>query len=177
METNKAFTKKANSKNGSNGNGNRAALRHELDAQGLVPLPAKTCFYCKRSCRKAPLIACDYCPLLFHQVSRRVQTPSAHWPSIHGIPFNHAGLLRSTADIISDGHLDVSAPSATVRRLEIGVVDFGHRTHSIMESIQRPRRPGNDKNGLLAQGEPKESPVQIQIETETSGMCRDSANG
>ncbi|XP_075158960.1 PHD finger protein 12 [Haematobia irritans] len=39
----------------------------ELDSQGLVPLPAKTCFYCHRSCKKAPLVACDYCPLFFHQ--------------------------------------------------------------------------------------------------------------
>ncbi|GFO43226.1 PHD finger protein 12 [Plakobranchus ocellatus] len=38
---------------------------HELD-NGLVPLPAKTCFSCNKSCRVAPLIQCDYCPLLFH---------------------------------------------------------------------------------------------------------------
>lgn len=38
---------------------------HELD-NGLVPLPVKTCFKCVRSCRKAPLIQCDYCPLLYH---------------------------------------------------------------------------------------------------------------
>jgi hypothetical protein len=25
------------------------------------------CFVSYRSCRKAPLVACDYCPLLFHQ--------------------------------------------------------------------------------------------------------------
>lgn len=40
---------------------------HELDQQGLVSLPAKTCFTCRRSCKKAPLIACDYCTLYFHQ--------------------------------------------------------------------------------------------------------------
>ncbi|CAL1529906.1 unnamed protein product [Lymnaea stagnalis] len=38
---------------------------HELD-NGLVPLPAKICFSCNKSCRIAPLIQCDYCPLLFH---------------------------------------------------------------------------------------------------------------
>jgi len=38
---------------------------HELD-NGLVPLPAKVCFSCNKSCRVAPLIQCDYCPLLFH---------------------------------------------------------------------------------------------------------------
>lgn len=38
-----------------------------MDSQGLVPLPAKICFSCRKSCKKAPLIACDYCPLLFHQ--------------------------------------------------------------------------------------------------------------
>ncbi|KAJ6635399.1 PHD finger protein 12 [Pseudolycoriella hygida] len=40
---------------------------HELDVQGMVPLPAKTCFYCRKSCKKAPLVACDYCSLFFHQ--------------------------------------------------------------------------------------------------------------
>ncbi|XP_071946284.1 PHD finger protein 12-like [Antedon mediterranea] len=39
---------------------------YELE-NGLVPLPAKVCFKCKKSCRVAPLIQCDYCPLLFHQ--------------------------------------------------------------------------------------------------------------
>ncbi|XP_004524939.1 PHD finger protein 12 [Ceratitis capitata] len=57
-----------------NGNGNkkpsnirRNSKPYELDSQGMVPLPAKTCFYCHKSCRKAPLVACDYCPLYFHQ--------------------------------------------------------------------------------------------------------------
>ncbi|KAJ8256967.1 hypothetical protein COCON_G00191190 [Conger conger] len=40
--------------------------QHELDHNGLVPLPVKVCFTCTRSCRVAPLIPCDYCPLLFH---------------------------------------------------------------------------------------------------------------
>ncbi|RWS29938.1 hypothetical protein B4U80_06651 [Leptotrombidium deliense] len=47
------------------GNSKAKKQSHELD-NGLVPLPAKTCFQCRRSCRKAPLIQCDYCPLLFH---------------------------------------------------------------------------------------------------------------
>ncbi|XP_029986088.1 PHD finger protein 12 isoform X2 [Sphaeramia orbicularis] len=40
--------------------------QHELDPNGLVPLPVKVCYSCNRSCRLAPLIQCDYCPLLFH---------------------------------------------------------------------------------------------------------------
>ncbi|XP_077578778.1 PHD finger protein 12 isoform X2 [Stigmatopora nigra] len=40
--------------------------QYELDPNGLVPLPVKVCFLCNRSCRLAPLIQCDYCPLLFH---------------------------------------------------------------------------------------------------------------
>ncbi|XP_053372369.1 PHD finger protein 12 [Clarias gariepinus] len=40
--------------------------QHELDHYGLVPLPVKVCYTCGRSCRLAPLIQCDYCPLLFH---------------------------------------------------------------------------------------------------------------
>ncbi|XP_076236839.1 PHD finger protein 12 [Calliopsis andreniformis] len=40
---------------------------HCLDSNLMVPLPARLCFECGRSCRKAPLVACDYCPLYFHQ--------------------------------------------------------------------------------------------------------------
>ncbi|KAK3085048.1 hypothetical protein FSP39_023477, partial [Pinctada imbricata] len=32
----------------------------------MVPLPAKLCFICSKSCRVGPLIQCDYCPLLYH---------------------------------------------------------------------------------------------------------------
>ncbi|XP_012274654.1 PHD finger protein 12 [Orussus abietinus] len=49
--------------NSSNTNGKS----HCLDNGLTVPLPARLCFECGRSCHKAPLIACDYCPLYFHQ--------------------------------------------------------------------------------------------------------------
>uniref|UniRef100_A0A1B0CXB5 PHD finger protein 12 n=1 Tax=Lutzomyia longipalpis TaxID=7200 RepID=A0A1B0CXB5_LUTLO len=52
-----------------NGNGKKIQRRtkpHELDANGLVPLPARTCFTCRKSCKRAPLVACDFCPLFFH---------------------------------------------------------------------------------------------------------------
>jgi len=55
--TSKACSKKS-------GNGTKKKL-HELD-NGLVPFPIKTCFYCNKSCRKAPMVACDFCPLVFH---------------------------------------------------------------------------------------------------------------
>ncbi|XP_050702212.1 PHD finger protein 12-like [Eriocheir sinensis] len=51
------------------GNGNRKGSQkkkaYELD-NGLVPLPAKLCFQCNKSCRTGPLIPCDYCQLFFH---------------------------------------------------------------------------------------------------------------
>lgn len=50
-------------------NGRRVKSKRvfDVDSGGLVPLPAKLCFMCRRSCKKAPLIACDYCTSLFHQ--------------------------------------------------------------------------------------------------------------
>ncbi|XP_062340884.1 PHD finger protein 12-like [Osmerus eperlanus] len=45
---------------------NMKRSQHERDHSGLVPLPVKVCYPCGRSCRLAPLIQCDYCPLLFH---------------------------------------------------------------------------------------------------------------
>ncbi|XP_041971863.1 PHD finger protein 12 [Aricia agestis] len=37
------------------------------DTWGCVPLPAKSCYVCRATCKMAPLLQCDYCPLLFHQ--------------------------------------------------------------------------------------------------------------
>ncbi|XP_068086806.1 PHD finger protein 12 [Anabrus simplex] len=54
---------------------------YELD-NGMVPLPVKVCFECRKSCRKAPLVACDYCPLLFHQDCLDpplTSLPTGHW--------------------------------------------------------------------------------------------------
>lgn len=48
---------------GKNGNGSLVSV----DAWGCVPLPAKSCFVCQATCKHAPLLQCDYCPLLFHQ--------------------------------------------------------------------------------------------------------------
>ncbi|XP_076452960.1 PHD finger protein 12-like [Babylonia areolata] len=54
---------------------------HELD-NGMVPLPAKLCFTCSKSCRIGPLIQCDYCPLLFHMdclTPPLTSLPSGRW--------------------------------------------------------------------------------------------------
>lgn len=62
-------------------NGRRVKTKRlvELDTHGCVPLPAKLCFTCNKSCRKAPLISCDYCPLYFHQDC--LDPPMTHLPS------------------------------------------------------------------------------------------------
>ncbi|XP_057663735.1 PHD finger protein 12 isoform X1 [Diorhabda carinulata] len=39
---------------------------HEKGPGGIVPLPAKKCSECRRSCRVAPLIACDFCESFYH---------------------------------------------------------------------------------------------------------------
>ncbi|XP_013380384.1 PHD finger protein 12 isoform X2 [Lingula anatina] len=70
--------------------GNRNApkkLAHELD-NGMVPLPARLCFLCSKSCRVAPLIQCDYCPLLFHMDCLNPPMPSL--PSGRWMCPNHA---------------------------------------------------------------------------------------
>ncbi|KAI4454837.1 phd finger protein 12 [Holotrichia oblita] len=40
--------------------------QQERLSNGLIPLPARKCYICRKSCRVAPLLACDYCPLHFH---------------------------------------------------------------------------------------------------------------
>ncbi|XP_026314597.1 PHD finger protein 12 [Hyposmocoma kahamanoa] len=46
-------------------NGNASLVT--VDSSGCVPLPAKACYACGGTCKYAPLLQCDYCPLLFHQ--------------------------------------------------------------------------------------------------------------
>ncbi|XP_012257492.2 PHD finger protein 12 [Athalia rosae] len=60
---NQSTGKKGRQQNSCTNNGKS----HCLDSGLMVPLPARLCFECGRSCRKAPLIVCDYCPLYFHQ--------------------------------------------------------------------------------------------------------------
>ncbi|KPJ12927.1 PHD finger protein 12 [Papilio machaon] len=50
-------TEKEGSKNGN-------ATVVNVDAWGCVPLPAKSCYVCRGTCKPAPLLQCDYCPLL-----------------------------------------------------------------------------------------------------------------
>lgn len=46
-----------------------SAARRKGESEGgvIVPRGVKQCFYCQIGCRKAPLIHCDYCTLLYHQ--------------------------------------------------------------------------------------------------------------
>ncbi|XP_072392696.1 PHD finger protein 12 [Diabrotica undecimpunctata] len=39
---------------------------HEKGPGGTIPLPAKKCSECRRSCRVAPLISCDFCESFYH---------------------------------------------------------------------------------------------------------------
>ncbi|XP_065282734.1 PHD finger protein 12 isoform X3 [Dermacentor albipictus] len=60
--------------------------RHDLEPP--VPLPLRVCFTCHRSCRWAPLIQCDYCPLLFH--ADCLEFPLASLPTGRWMCPNHA---------------------------------------------------------------------------------------
>ncbi|XP_075747166.1 PHD finger protein 12 isoform X4 [Rhipicephalus microplus] len=60
--------------------------RHDLEPP--VPLPLRVCFTCRRSCRWAPLIQCDYCPLLFH--ADCLEFPLASLPTGRWMCPNHA---------------------------------------------------------------------------------------
>ncbi|GBP60093.1 PHD finger protein 12 [Eumeta japonica] len=52
---------------GKNNNGSGGPSVITVDSWGCVPIPAKSCFVCQGTCKMAPLLQCDYCPLLFHQ--------------------------------------------------------------------------------------------------------------
>nr|CAB3264829.1 ZF(PHD)-21 zinc finger protein [Phallusia mammillata] len=70
------------------GMGRSKKSTHEIDSNGLVPLPAKLCFICSKSCRVAALIHCDYCPLVFHPDC--LDPPLTNPPSGRWMCPNHA---------------------------------------------------------------------------------------
>ncbi|XP_019622342.1 PREDICTED: PHD finger protein 12-like [Branchiostoma belcheri] len=77
---------------------------YEID-NGMVPLPAKLCFTCNRSCRVSPLIQCDYCPLLFHQDC--LDPPLTSMPTGRWMCPNHAEhAIVSTANQNSEAKLN-----------------------------------------------------------------------
>ncbi|KAJ8984140.1 hypothetical protein NQ317_017790 [Molorchus minor] len=45
---------------------NKVSRDHEKGPSGIIPLPAKKCSECRKSCRVAPLISCDFCELYYH---------------------------------------------------------------------------------------------------------------
>ncbi|CAG0889055.1 unnamed protein product [Cyprideis torosa] len=60
----------------------------EMDSNGIVPLPARFCFYCRKTCRKGPLLPCDYCDLFFHLDC--LDPPMTNFPMGQWMCPNHA---------------------------------------------------------------------------------------
>lgn len=62
----------------------------ELDRNNL-PLILRTCYFCRRGCRKAPLIHCDYCPLVYH--ADCIDPPLTILPNTRWMCPNHVELV------------------------------------------------------------------------------------
>ncbi|CAH1118667.1 unnamed protein product [Phaedon cochleariae] len=45
---------------------NKISKDHKKGSSGIIALPAKKCSECKKSCRIAPLISCDFCDIFYH---------------------------------------------------------------------------------------------------------------
>ncbi|XP_023015211.1 PHD finger protein 12-like isoform X2 [Leptinotarsa decemlineata] len=45
---------------------NKVSKDHQKGPSGIIPLPSKKCSECRKSCRVAPLISCDFCELFYH---------------------------------------------------------------------------------------------------------------
>lgn len=58
----------------------------ELDRDNL-PLILRTCYFCRRGFRKAPLVHCDYCPLVYH--ADCIDPPLTTLPSTRWMCPNH----------------------------------------------------------------------------------------
>ncbi|KAJ7416410.1 hypothetical protein WISP_71479 [Willisornis vidua] len=117
--------------------------QHELDHNGLVPLPVKVCFTCNRSCRVAPLIQCDYCPLLFHMDCLEpplTAMPLGRWmcPNhIEHVVLNQKNLTLSNRCRVFDRFQDTISQ-------HVVKVDFLNRVHKkhppnrrVLQSVKR----------------------------------------
>ncbi|MGH0166943.1 UNVERIFIED_CONTAM: hypothetical protein FKN15_056844 [Acipenser sinensis] len=119
---------------------NMKKAQHELDHHGLVPLPVKVCFTCNRSCRVAPLIQCDYCPLLFHMDCLDpplTAMPTGKWmcPNhIEHIVLNRKSMTLSKRCQIFDQFQDRISQHAVK-------VDFLHKVHRKHPPNRRTARP------------------------------------
>lgn len=119
--------------------------QHELDHNGLVPLPVKVCFTCNRSCRVAPLIQCDYCPLLFHMDCLEpplTAMPLGRWmcPNhIEHVVLNQKNLTLSNRCRVFDGFQDTISQHAVK-------VDFLNRIHKKHPPNRRVLQPAKRKS-------------------------------
>ncbi|XP_056323003.1 PHD finger protein 12 [Danio aesculapii] len=110
--------------------------QHELDSCGLVPLPVKMCYTCSRSCRLAPLIQCDFCPLLFHMDCLDpplTAFPTGRWmcPNhIQNLVLNQRSLTISNRCQLFDQFQDCISQHAVK-------LDFLQRIHRQHPPIQR----------------------------------------
>ncbi|XP_077995595.1 PHD finger protein 12-like [Glandiceps talaboti] len=122
--------------------GKNAKKPNELDNNGLVPLPAKLCFVCNRSCRHAVLIQCDYCPLLFHMdcVDPPLTTlPTGRWmcpnhPE-HVMPEFNSSSLTERCRIFDKYHGRISQNAVKLQFLK-----KVHRKHPPNERFRPPKR-------------------------------------
>ncbi|XP_057176511.1 PHD finger protein 12 isoform X3 [Triplophysa rosa] len=111
--------------------------QHELDHYGLVPLPVKVCHTCNRSCRLAPLVQCDYCPLLFHMDCLDpplTAYPTGRWmcPNhIQHLVLNQRSLTLSNRCQLFDQFQDCISQHAVK-------LDFLQRVHRQHPPIPRP---------------------------------------
>lgn len=121
--------------------------QHELDHNGLVPLPVKVCFICNRSCRVAPLVQCDYCPLLFHMDCLDpplTAMPMGRWmcPNhIEHVVLNQKNMTLSNRCRIFDKFQDRISQHA----IKIDFLNKIHRKHPPNRRLAKPVKRKNMK--------------------------------
>ena len=114
-------------------NGRRVKTKRlvELDSHGCVSLPAKLCFSCKKSCKRAPLISCDYCSLYFHQDC--LDPPMTALPAGRWMCPNHPQhFIVSSCNSHDLNDILIVAP---IVGLEFSVVNIGDRKNEDLGSV------------------------------------------
>lgn len=80
---------------------------HEKKQDTTILLPAKKCNECRKSCRIAPLISCDFCPLFFHMDCLDpplTSPPSGRWMCPNHVEHYLVSVVFSQVSLIDFAH-------------------------------------------------------------------------
>lgn len=115
----------------------------ELDRNNL-PLILRTCYVCRKGCRKAPLINCDYCPLVYHFDC--VDPPLTILPNTRWMCPNHVEPIAEEKLLTSSSYCE----RVKLWNHFAKPIDHERIKISFLDRVHSSSKPGSDELGRVA---------------------------